>query len=166
MSRAIPQREPPYPKVHKTGRAIPQREPLEFPAGADPGLRRQTLQGALAEELPGPLKEQLMKTLIFVLVSIAAVSCVSSQAHPNEGNTAKITGMVHIYGNEPFTFVGIVDRDSTEYAVYPASLEAELRRLQGHLIEFTVVFLDEPQGYGSLFLKGGTVTPLSWEIIQ
>ena len=87
-------------------------------------------------------------------------------ADANEGGTAKIIGRVQVFGNEPHTFVGIVDQDKIEYAVYPPSREEELRKLQGHLIEFTVVFLEEPQGYGSLFLKGGTVTPVKWEIIQ
>jgi hypothetical protein len=81
-------------------------------------------------------------------------------------NTTKITGRVVIYGNEPHTFVGIVGEDGTEYAVYPSDQEEKLRALQGHLIEFTVVLLNESQGYGSLFLKGGTVTPVTWEIIQ
>ena len=90
----------------------------------------------------------------------------TNQADADENNTAKIIGRIQVYGSEPHTFVGIIDQDKTEYAVYPASREEELRRLQGHLIEFTVVFLDEPQGYGSLFLKGGTVTPVKWELIQ
>jgi len=60
--------------------------------------------------------------------------------------------------------VGIVDERENEYAVYPPEKEEELRKLQGHLIEFTVVFLEKPQAYGSLFLKGGTVTPVTWEI--
>ena len=81
-------------------------------------------------------------------------------------NTVKITGTVEIYGSEPYTFAGIVDENHVEYAVYPPSQEAELRKLQGRLIAFTVLMLNEPKGYGSLFLKGGTVTPLSWEIIR
>ena len=93
------------------------------------------------------------------------ITAVNSAA-ANEGGDRKIIGTVQIYGSEPHTFVGIVDQDKTEYAVYPASMEDELRKLQGYLIEFTVIFLDEPQGYGSLFLKGGTVTPVKWEIIQ
>jgi hypothetical protein len=80
------------------------------------------------------------------------------------GNTIKITGKIQIYGNEPHTFVGIVAEDGAEYAVYPPSKEEELRTLQGYLIEFTVVLLDEPQGFGSLFLKGGTVTPIEWTV--
>ena len=77
-----------------------------------------------------------------------------------------ITGRIVIFGNEPNTFIGIVVDDGTEYAVYSPDREAELRRLQGHRIEFTVVFLDEPQAYGSLFLKGGTVSPIEWKVLE
>jgi len=62
--------------------------------------------------------------------------------------------------------VGIADEKGIEYAVYPQEQEEKLRNLQGHLIEFTVILLEKPQGYGSLFLKGGTVTPVNWEIIR
>ena len=79
----------------------------------------------------------------------------------------KITGRVQIYGNEPHTFVGIIDQqDGTEYAVYPPSKEEELRGLQGHLIEFTVIKQDEPMGLGGLQLKGGTVTVVEWRIVR
>jgi hypothetical protein len=81
-------------------------------------------------------------------------------------NTAKITGTVQIYGNEPHTFAGIAGENGEEYAVYPPSCEDELRTLQGRLIDFTVIILDEPKGYGSLFLRGGTVTPVEWHIIR
>jgi len=82
------------------------------------------------------------------------------------GNVFKITGRVQIYGNEPNTFTGIVDQAGTEYAVYPPAQEERLRALQGHLIEFTVIPINEPKSYGSLFLKGGTVEPITWEIIR
>ena len=81
-------------------------------------------------------------------------------------NMIKITGRVKIYGSEPHTFAGIVDEKGSEFAVYPPEQEEKLRKLQGHLIEFTVIFLDEPRGEGSLFLKGGTVNPLEWSIIR
>ena len=77
-----------------------------------------------------------------------------------------ITGRIVIFGSEPHTFMGIVADDGTEYAVYSPAREAELRRLQGHKIEFTVVFLDEQQTYGSLFLKGGTVSPIEWKVLE
>ena len=81
-------------------------------------------------------------------------------------NTIKITGRVEVFGNVPHTFTGIVGEDGRQYAVYPPDMEEQLMGLQGHLIEFTVLLLEEDRGYGSLFLRGGTVTPLSWEILQ
>jgi hypothetical protein len=91
---------------------------------------------------------------------------MGEQLNTGTENTAKLIGRVQIYGNEPHTFVGIVDEEGTEYAVYPPAEEEKLRALQGRLIEFTVVFLDGPRGEGGLYLKGGTVTPVSWEIIR
>jgi hypothetical protein len=81
-------------------------------------------------------------------------------------NMSKITGRVKIYGSEPHTFVGIVDERGNEFAVYPPEQEEKLRQLQGRLIEFTVIFLDEPKGEGGLYLKGGTQNPVEWSIIR
>jgi len=90
----------------------------------------------------------------------------AGQVNTGTNNMTKLTGRVQIYGSEPHTFVGIVDENGKEYAVYPREKEEELRKLQGYLIEFTVIFQDDPQAYGSLFLKGGTVTPVKWEIMR
>jgi len=83
----------------------------------------------------------------------------------NSRETSIIVGRVEVYGNEPHTYAGIVDENDKVYAIYPTAKEAELRRLQGYLIKFTVVFVDE-RVYGSLFLKGGTVEPVKWEILD
>jgi len=110
-----------------------------------------------------------MRFILFVLAFLSVFSCrtaAAGQRGTNAENTTRITGMVQVYGSEPHTFVGIVDEKGTVYAVYPPSSEAELIKLQGHLIEFTVIMLDEPKGEGGLYLKGGTVTPLSWEILR
>ena len=120
-----------------------------------------------------------MKIIVFLLsLSLMSFSifCANSrhssvenieQVNDSMETTIKIVGRVQIYGNVPHTYAGIVDENDNLYAVYPKSQEEELRKLQGHLIEFTVILLDKPRGYGSLFLKGGkTVIPVSWEIIQ
>ena len=88
----------------------------------------------------------------------------AADTNENRGTITTITGRVEIYGNEPHTFVGIIDENGIEYAVYPSSKENELRQLQGYIIDFTVLLLNEPQGFGSLFLKGGTVEPIGWEL--
>ena len=98
--------------------------------------------------------------------SAAENAAMNNQDCNNMETTIKITGRVQVYGNEPFTFVGIIDQNDTEYSVYPPEKEKELIPLQGHLIEFTAILLNEPQGFGSLSLKGGTVTPITWEILR
>jgi len=107
-----------------------------------------------------------MKTILFAFAVLTVFSCGTTTGQRKTEQTVKLTGSVKVFGSEPHTFAGIVDEKGIEYAVYPPEKEEELRRLQGRLIEFTVVFLDNPQGYGSLFLKGGTVTPLKWDIIR
>jgi hypothetical protein len=63
--------------------------------------------------------------------------------------------------------VGIRNEEDTKvYAVYPPEQEAKLRMLQGERLEMTLRFLEKPQGYGSLFLKDGTVRPVSWIILE
>ena len=89
-----------------------------------------------------------------------------NQVDDDMDSTMKIVGRIQIFGNVPHTYVGIVDEDGTQYSVYPPLQDDHLRMLQGRLVEFSVVLLDEGQGYGSLFLRGGTVTALSWEIIE
>ena len=80
--------------------------------------------------------------------------------------TGSFRGAVNIYGNEPHTYAGIEAENGRIYAVYPPEKEAELRQLQGRVVEFTVRFLEKPKGYGSLFLTDGTVTPVSLKIID
>ena len=104
--------------------------------------------------------------LLFGLLPLSMFPWGRKEQSNSMENTVKITGKVQIYGSVPHTYVGIIDEKGNQYSVYPPSKEEELMGLQGHLVEFTVVLLDEPQGYGSMFLKGGTVTPLEWEIIR
>ena len=86
--------------------------------------------------------------------------------HLNAENSQNIRARVRIFGSEPRTFVGLVSEEGREYSVYPQSQEQVLAGLQGYLIDFTVVLLDEAHGYGSLFLRDGTVTVISWRIIE
>ena len=106
-------------------------------------------------------------SIVFVLAALNIFSCltVSSTERTNVENTTTITGSVRIFGSAPHTFPGIVDENGIEYSVYPPEKEDELRSLQGHLIRFNVIVLEQPQGYGGLILRR-TVTPVSWEIIR
>jgi len=110
--------------------------------------------------------------IIIVLVPIVACalsasSCVSGGSSSGKGKTEIIRGRVKIYGNEPHTYAGIELEDKSKiYAVSPKEMDPVIRELQGHLIEFKVIMLVNPQGEASLFLKDGTVKLVSWKIIQ
>jgi hypothetical protein len=95
----------------------------------------------------------------------ACASARPEKAEETAVNDTVIRGMVHIYGSEPHTYVGIASEDGKTYAVEPREKEAELRSLQGWRIEFTVRFVEKPTEEGSLYLKDGTVTPISWTIV-
>jgi hypothetical protein len=75
-----------------------------------------------------------------------------------------ITGRVQIYGNEPHTFVGVIDNKGVEYSVYSQEKAKELEKLQGRLIEFEVKFVDTPQAYNRL--EGGFIELLSWKLVK
>ena len=89
------------------------------------------------------------------------------QTPSGSGTLITVRGRVAVFGNEPHAYVGIEREDgSATYAVYPPSKERELLRLQGHLVDFSGVLLDEPRGEGSLYLRSGTIDPLSWKIVN
>ncbi len=110
-----------------------------------------------------------MKFPLKALLCICFVLCLAGQPLSAAGNSEnqEIIGRVKIYGSEPHTYVGIEStEDGTIYSVYPPEKEHALRKLQGRVIIFKVRILDKPQGYGSLFLSGPTVTPLSWKVLR
>jgi hypothetical protein len=90
-----------------------------------------------------------------------AITCLTFLCFLSCASVKTLSGRVQIFGNEPHTYAGIVAGDKA-YAIYPPEKEAELRLFQGQDLLFTVRFLEKPQGYGSLFLTDGCVTPISW----
>ncbi|MDR0374476.1 MAG: hypothetical protein LBH85_01960 [Treponema sp.] len=115
-----------------------------------------------------------MKTLLFITLFMAAsfhnglfAGGEKDEPQAGEGESGRImrvTGEVKIFGNEPHTFAVIVTVDGKRYGVSPPEKEAALRRLQGRTLECTVRILEK--GDAALFLKDGTVEPLSWRIVD
>jgi hypothetical protein len=65
-----------------------------------------------------------------------------------------------------FWKAGITGEDGKQYAIYPQEKENELKAYQTQLMRFTVVFPEEEKVYGSLFMKGGTVQVIKWEVVK
>ena len=98
--------------------------------------------------------------LVFVAPNTFSFGRRDAVDNSQQENTKVILGQVVIYGSEPHTFAGIAEQNGTEYVIYPRETADELRALQGHLIEFTVILMEEAPG------PGITVRPVSWRIIQ
>jgi hypothetical protein len=118
-----------------------------------------------------------MRTTFFFVLIVILASCVSSGtekafaeaeeplvADANTAVTQTIWGRVVVFGSEPHTFAGIVTGDGKQYNVTPPEKEEEIRKLQGYVVNFTVIFLDIPVGPPGLALQDGTVKLLSWTI--
>jgi len=103
---------------------------------------------------------------LFVLCSFSCGTTNTNTGSTREampGETFTILGTITIFGSEPRTDVGIVDRSGVAYLVQPRSVADEFRgrAMQGRLIEFRVTLLDQtpPAGFR------GVVTPIEWNVI-
>jgi len=89
------------------------------------------------------------------LLVMVTVGCTSQKrTQPRE---TTLQGMIAIYGNEPHSWVGIRTQEGKVYAVNPPEKAAELRDMQGRLLEFTVIIQD-----AVILGVDGSATVLSW----
>jgi len=101
--------------------------------------------------------------LVFLFTAFNVFASGKKEKNPaGKGEKTTLVGRVAIFGNEPHTFVGIVDEHDVAYSIYPPNNEAELRKLQGNFIEFTVIMLDKPQDYAGKVL-GRSLTLIEWK---
>jgi len=102
--------------------------------------------------------------LVFLFTAFNVFASGKKEKNPaGKGGKTTLVGRIAVFGNEPHTFVGIVDEHDVAYSIYPPNNEAELRKLQGNLIEFTVILLNKPQGYAGKVL-GRSLTLIEWKV--
>ena len=103
-----------------------------------------------------------------VIFLVVAACTTQEKANSQETGTEEegsrrttLRGTIRIYGNEPHTWVGIMSSEGKIYAVEPPEKAAELRSIQGRLLEFTVIVQ-------SAVVPGidGEATVLSWRYVQ
>ena len=98
--------------------------------------------------------------VLFVAGIILFLTACTTQEKAHSRETT-LQGMIRIHGNEPHTWVGIETTDGKLYAVAPPEKAAELRSMQGRLLEFTVILQS-----GALFGAEGTANVLSWKQVR
>ena len=114
--------------------------------------------------------------LFFTITAVLAVFSFSLFAFSgrNKVESAQleqvtVVGQIGVYGNEPHTWLGFVDNNGMEYGLEASSADlAELRKLQGYLLEVTGLL--EPATEGALVgfhsLSGGKIYVEKYKVHQ
>jgi len=102
----------------------------------------------------------LIPALVCALL-LGTLYCAHARGKKDKPREGSLQGMIHIYGNEPHTWVGLETPDGKVYALVPPEKADEFRALQGRLLELKVTFQDTALPPG-LPPADGMVTPLSW----
>ena len=120
------------------------------------------------------MKNFIFASLIF-LITLNACATGRREVTRNQeefpANAITFTGRVVIYGSHPITYVGITDENGLSYGIIPRERGEELRILQGRVVEFTIVPLEESEraaalAYEESYLPGGPVRLLSHRVIR
>lgn len=115
--------------------------------------------------------KKLFFLTVFGLISMSSVfSCSSSHSvqdkHPREGQKISVTGLIHSYGNMPFTWLGIETDDGKAYALrVDKKTDEKLRQLFG----VTVLIegkLELPVQCGYEQLKDGAIRVKKIKVIH
>ena len=104
--------------------------------------------------------------LIFTSILLSAYS------KPVKDKVISVSGLINVYGNEPFTFIGLKTDSGEEYSL-TAEKEVldQLRNTQGKRIEITgsIKQADKNQEKAAVefnSLKSGNLIVLDWEYVD
>ena len=86
----------------------------------------------------------------------------------SKNHIKKVEGYVRVYGNEPFTYIGIKTSDKKEYAISADEERiAELWQSQGNLIEITGYIVQKEKDQPPVgFLKDGKIEVTEWKYVK
>lgn len=103
------------------------------------------------------------KVIIIFLLLSGMLFCSFSK------NTTKtVKGFINVYGNEPFTYIGIETEDDKKYAISASEEEiSKLWKTQGSLIEIEgYIIKPESEGRQPGMLKDGKIEVLEWKFVK
>lgn len=103
------------------------------------------------------------KVIIIFLLLSGMLFCSFSK------NTTKtVKGFVHVYGNEPFTYLGIETEDNKRYAISASEEEiSKLWKTQGNKIEITGIIISPEENIKAPdMLKDGKIEVSEWKVVN
>ncbi len=110
------------------------------------------------------MKNFIKKFFIILIITGGIMSICSF----SKNNLQIIEGYVFIYGNEPFTFVGIKTDKNKEYSISAGDdIKKELRNAQGKKIQITgSIIKPDSNNFELERLKDGKIEVSEWKIIK
>lgn len=107
-----------------------------------------------------------MKKIILALFLVFTTSLAFSYSKPKNNDAVSIKGYVKVYGNEPFTFIGIVCDSGEEYSlIADENILKEIRKTQGHKIKIKGYkkSVENEDSTVSTGLKDGSLMVIEWK---
>ena len=107
-----------------------------------------------------------MKKNIIYILSLIFLGLILSSYSKNNNKTVR--GFVHVYGNEPFTYIGIETDDNKQYAISADEEEiSKLWQAQGNKIEITgIITGKKSQGPERGMLQDGKIQVIEWKYVK
>ncbi len=102
---------------------------------------------------------------LFLILSTLICCLIFSSFSKNNNRTVR--GYVHVYGNEPFTYIGIETEDEKKYAISAEeNVLKELRESQGNLIEISGMLIPKKEERELNMLKDGRIEVTEWKYVK
>jgi len=112
------------------------------------------------------MKRTILIPALMCVLLLGTLSYAHARGKKDKPREGTLQGMIHVYGSEPHTWVGLKTvPDGKVYAIVPAEKADEYRDLQGRFMEVKVKFQDTALPPG-LPPGDGIITPLSWQPAQ
>lgn len=86
----------------------------------------------------------------------------------SKNHISSVSGYVHVYGNEPFTYIGIKTTDNKEYKISAdEKTKEELWKSQGKLIEI-IGYIEKEKNEKIKIdtLKDGSIEVIEWKYVK
>ena len=110
------------------------------------------------------MKNNMRKIIIILSILITGIIFCSY----SKNNNITVDGFINVYGNEPFTYIGIKTENNKEYALNASDdVLKELRASQGKKIEIIGLLIPKDKdSYEMNMLKDGRIEVTEWSIVE
>lgn len=109
-----------------------------------------------------------MKKLNYILIIFLIMICGLLFCSYSKNNNKTVRGFIHVYGNDPFTYIGIETEDNKKYTISAEDeIISELRKTQGSKIEITGIINSKKTDKSEPgTLEDGKIQVTEWKYVK